>query len=294
MSTILRPVFNYLDEGMSVFPVNRQTKMPLVKWLEFQKRLPTKLEWQRWFMTWPNCNVGMVTGYWQHRVVLDFDDKYSFQVWRDGPTGHLAGKTLVVVTGRGYHVHFETEEEPGRSCIAKHNDKRVSVEVKAKGSYVVVPPSLHANGNLYHLMDDTAYPLIVRSLADVLGGFYRPQVIKANTDALKQFIAQKQQNGRVSKVDAIKATFRIEKFLPETEGKQDARGRVGVRCPLPGHDDNHVSFWYSPTEQICACAKCTTQGTWDVINLYAAIHSLTNAQAIDELYQLTPQGMRER
>ena len=288
MSEILRAAFGYLDEGFSVFPVDRQTKRPLVRWAEFQKRLPTKLEWQRWVTTWPRCNLGLITGYWNNRVVLDFDEKDAFTLWYNEtikPT-----PTLLIATARGFHVHYTVAGAPGKSFVAKHPDGD-RLEVKACGNFVVVPPSIHSSGKPY-LVVYPSPPAVIKDIDSVLGNFARPlpPSVKADVKALQTFI---KFNGRMSKVDAIKATFRIEKFLPASEGQPDARGRVGVKCPLPGHDDNHVSFWYHPVEQVCACAKCTGQGTWDVINLYAAIHSLTNSQAIDELYQLTPQGLGE-
>jgi hypothetical protein len=287
MTEILRAAFKYLDEGFSVFPVDRQTKKPLVKWSEFQKRLPTKLEWQRWVTTWPTCNLGLITGYWGHRVVLDFDEKDAFTLWYTETI--KTTPTLLIATSRGFHVHFTLADHPGKSFVAKHPDGD-RLEVKACGNFVVVPPSIHSSGNPY-LVVSPSPPAVIKDIDSVLGNFARP-VPPQPPLPLRKFDPVK-VNGRLSKVDAVKQVFRIETFLPEFEGKQDARGRVGVGCPLPGHDDNHVSFWYHPVEQVCSCAKCTGQGTWDVINLYAAIHSLTNTQAIDELYQLTPQGLKE-
>jgi hypothetical protein len=257
----------------------------LVKWSEFQKRLPTKLEWQRWLMTWPTCNLGLITGYWNNRVALDFDEKDAFTLWYNEtikPT-----PTLIIATARGFHVHYTVAGAPGKSFVAKHPDGD-RLEVKACGNFVVVPPSIHSSGKLY-LVVYPSPPAVIKDIDSVLGNFARPVPAQLPLN----LTPRPKTNGRMSKVDAIKGTFRIEKFLPASEGKPDARGRVGVKCPLPGHDDNHVSFWYHPVAQVCACAVCTGQGTWDVINLYAAIHSLTNPQAIDELYQLTPQGLGE-
>ena len=114
---------------------------------------------------------------------------------------------------------------------------------------------------------------------------------KAGGKLPEECIAQSKE--AMTKVEAIKQTFRVELYLHESKDTPDGRGRIAAKCPLPGHDDKHMSFWYHPIEQVCACAKCTGQGTWDVINLYAAMHGLSNKEAIEQLYQLTDQGMRE-
>jgi len=286
MTDILHQAFEYIEAGYAVFPVDRQTKKPLVRWSEYQKRLPTKREFERWFKMWPKCNLGLITGYWGNRVVFDFDEKDAFTQWAattDFPP------TLLIGTSRGFHVHFTVAGGAGKSFIAKHphGDK---LEVKALGNFVVVPPSIHASGKPYLVlsaMDDVYSPAAIPSVDSVLGEFRRPV-----PPQLPLILPPKPTNGRLTKTAAIKATFRIENLVKETE-KADGRGRILAKCPIHGHDDTHRSFWFHPVDQVCACSKCTGQGTWDVINLYAAIHGLTNAQAIDELYQLTPQGLKE-
>lgn len=296
MTKILHAAFKYLDEGFSVIPVDQQTKRPMVKWGQYQHRLPTKLEWQKWFSSWPGCNLGLITGYFHNRVVLDFDNDEVFDLWFFSHE-HLASSSLIVVTGRGYHVHFTTKEVPGRGFIAHYQN--MSIEIKACGNYVVVPPSVHASGKSYQAGINFP-PLVVPSVESVLGKFRahrQPKPLPRKPKPRRNIPG----NGKLSKVAAIKAVFRVEQYLPETDGRPDARGRVACRCPLPDHDDRHKSFWYHPEDQVCACAVCTqTQGkngsggTWDVINLYAALHGLTNREAIDQLYQLTPQALRRK
>lgn len=286
---ILHEAFYQLQHGYAVIPVDRHTKRPLVKWSPYMHQLPTEKEWQEWYLRWRDCNLGLVTGYWLNRVVLDFDTEREFDLWKDWQDQEHGILTMVIKTGRGYHVHFETHDQPGRSFIAKAGGG-YSVEVKARGNFVVIPPSVHASGQVYRLIGPRTTPQVVKKIDDVLGPF------KREAPTPRQYplpIHPQPTNGKLSKVGAIKATFRIEQYVKNANSTPDGRGRVTAQCPLPDHTDKHKSFWFHPQEQVCACAKCTPQGTWDVINLYAAIHSISNNEAIEELYQLTPQGLRE-
>jgi len=251
----------------------------------------------RWYENWPNCNLALITGFYYNRVVLDFDDGESYLDWANGPTGiKHKSLTMIIRTGRGYHVHFTTIQKPGKGFVAYH-PFGTKIEIKAQGNYVLVPPSIHATGLPYQIISERTTPMVVEDVESVLGLFKPPKVVKPKMGTTKY--AWSKQDVPTIKVKAIKATFRIENFLQNSKDIPDSRGRIAAQCPLPGHDDKHKSFWYHPEQQICACAVCTqgdgtnrTGGTWDVINLYAAIHGLANREAIEELYQLTPQGMR--
>jgi hypothetical protein len=299
MTTIIKAAFDYLNEGYAVIPVSRETKKPLVKWKIYQRKSPTLLEWMRWFERWPNCNLALITGYFHNRVVLDFDDGESYLDWANGPTGiKHKSLTMTIRTGRGYHVHFTTIQKPGRGFVAYH-PFGTKVEIKARGNYVLVPPSIHANGQPYENFGLLTTPIVVENVESVLGLFERPKVVKTKMGTTKH--AGAKQDVPTTKVKAIKATFRIENFLQNSKDGPDSRGRIAANCPLPHHKDEHKSFWYHPEQQVCACAVCTqgagengSGGTWDVINLYAAIHNISNRAAIDELYQLTPQGMKRK
>lgn len=293
MTTIIKAAFDYLNEGYAVIPVSRETKRPLVKWKIYQHKIPTLLEWMHWFERWPNSNLALITGYFHNRVVLDFDDVEAYNIW-------LAARldTLIIKTGRGYHVHFTTQQKTGRGFVAYHPEGS-KVEIKAKGNYVLIPPSIHTTGQPYQIISERTTPMVVESVESVLGWFNPPKVVKPQMGT-KPGAAVK-PGVPTTKVKAIKATFRIENFLQNSKEKPDKKGRIAAQCPLPHHKDEHRSFWYHPEQQVCACAVCTqgagengTGGTWDVINLYAAIHNISNRAAIDELYQLTPQGMKRK
>ncbi len=52
----------YLNQGFSVIPVKRDKKPYLMTWLEYQEKLPTENSVKKWWSTWPDANIGIVTG----------------------------------------------------------------------------------------------------------------------------------------------------------------------------------------------------------------------------------------
>lgn len=287
---ILHEAFRYINEGYAVIPCNPKTKRPLVRWSVYQTRKPTEAEWQQWFIKWRDCNLGLITGFYHNRVVLDFDTEREFDLWFTSEERHLP-LPMIIKTGRGYHVHYTTQQAPGRSFIARTPDDTASVEIKARGNFVVVPPSIHTSGQVYRIINHARQvPMVIKNIYDVLGPFEQKKAKQLELPISTN--GNGNTTGIKTKVDAIKATFKVEQFIKDASDRPDSRGRHAARCPLPNHTDNHTSFWFHPVDQVCACARCTNGGTWDVINLYAEMHSLTNRQAIDELYQLTPQGLR--
>lgn len=59
---ILDAALEYVDMGFSVIPVKRRDKRPLIKWQEFQRRLPSREELESWWERWPEANVAIVCG----------------------------------------------------------------------------------------------------------------------------------------------------------------------------------------------------------------------------------------
>src|SRR5438093_8417265 len=132
--------------GLSVIPVDRN-KHPLVEWKPYQKEPPHTDQIDEWWTTWPEANVGAVTGKVSGLVVLD----------ADGPPGLASLKALgtpattwVSRTGRpegGWQQFFQ---HPGNgTMIGNRAALRPGLDVRGDGGYVILPPSLHASGRRY-------------------------------------------------------------------------------------------------------------------------------------------------
>ena len=148
---------SYLRKGLSVIPLKspsmvsnnlpkqefiRQCKMPLIKWKEFQSRLPTEEEVAGWFDQWPYANIGIVTGKISGIVVFDLDSDHAVQYAED--EGGFPDSPSVR-TGKGRHVYASYPGFEVRNDVRKELD----IDIRADGGYVAAPPSIHGNGSKY-------------------------------------------------------------------------------------------------------------------------------------------------
>lgn len=141
----------YADRGLTTLPLRPREKRPLRSgW-----RTPFP---DAWMDTPADANVGILCGVASGGlVVLDFDS-------RDGPrevlcmrAEELAVHTLVVRTARGWHVY-------ARDASARTCSPQVGLDVRAEGSLVVAPPSIHPAGVGYELVNADAP---IAALADL-------------------------------------------------------------------------------------------------------------------------------
>lgn len=137
----------YASKGIPVFPLQPRDKRPMpgFKW---QLEMTTDVRRVgEWWGQWPDANVGAATGY-----VFDVIDV-------DGPEGHVALSqvehlpTVVAqsITSRpgGRHMFVRPTGSGNRAGMLP------SVDYRGAGGYVVLPPSVGANGRRYHWL----YPL---------------------------------------------------------------------------------------------------------------------------------------
>ena len=119
--------------------ITDQCKVPITKWKEYQSKLPTEDEVRDWFTTWPDANIGIVTGAVSNLVVFDLDSEHAVQ-YADDRGGFP--DTPKVKTGKGYHIY---SQHPGFE-IKNSVNKRLDLDIRADGGYVVAPPSVHGSG----------------------------------------------------------------------------------------------------------------------------------------------------
>lgn len=132
--------------GWSIIPIG-DNKKPLVNWTEFQTRKATEQEVRSWFNSWPSANIGVVTGPISNLLVLDLDAKH----------GRSSKEFIIPVTissntgGGGEHFYFKYPSfEVRNSAGALFGE---GVDIRGKGGYVVLPPSIHKSGKCYEWRD---------------------------------------------------------------------------------------------------------------------------------------------
>lgn len=135
---MLEYALQYLRRGWSIFPVNAAAKIPLVKWGQYQDRLPTEEEVRQWWAKWPDADIGLATGPLSGVAVLDLEHEGLAQI---GMTANT-----MALTGKGKHGFFKfTEGLRNKSALSKIK----GYDIRAEGGYAVLPPSVHANGKRY-------------------------------------------------------------------------------------------------------------------------------------------------
>ncbi len=132
----------------SVIPMRTRDKRPLIKWLEYQQRLATKNEINKWYQLWANANVGIVTGAISGLIVLDIDPRHdgeqSLAQW-EKVYAPLPLTVEARTGGGGRHVYFK---HPGGVI---HNRVGIApgIDLRGDGGCVVAPPSIHKSGKAY-------------------------------------------------------------------------------------------------------------------------------------------------
>lgn len=180
----------YHDLGFSVIPVAFRSKKSLVKWEQYQTNRASREQLEQWFKN-PEINVGIVTGAASGVVVVDIDTTEKI----DRPLP----QTVTARTGRGgWHLFYK---HPGkhvktRAGILPH------VDIRGDGGIVVMPPSIHENGNRYEWVIPPESPDDFADLPDwVLEAEKSTPVINPNEqNSLNESVPEGQRNDTATRV----------------------------------------------------------------------------------------------
>ena len=126
--------------GISVIPVT-QNKRPAIKWKPFQSSPADESQVREWFDKRDDLGLAIILGAVSGNVVVrDFDIQEAWRRWA-GECPKLEQMLPAVETSRGRHVYARISDCPAIT--------REDGELRAKGQYVVCPPSVHPSGKRY-------------------------------------------------------------------------------------------------------------------------------------------------
>ena len=268
--------------GIAIIPLAPKTKKPLVRWRDYQTRLPTEAELLRWFYPGNSRNVAAVCG-WRGLTVLDFDDAASYGAWiawsaiTGGVARRVASATYRVRTARGMHVYLLVGDTPRCGKV----DEPISVDIKGIGGYVLIPPSVHPSGARYEAVDNSAPIMEIDTLTEVLPN--APDPPKPRPAPTVQ-VAAASNLWPLTPVEQIKESVPILSFFPDAQ--QTGSHWYIARCPL--HDDHDPSMWIDTSRGICGCYVGCTPKPLDVIDLYARLRGISIKAAIQDLRKEVP------
>lgn len=279
MNTLTVAAERWNNDGIAVIPIAYRGKRPTIPtWREFQNRLPTNDEMRRWFRDKFN-NLAIVTG-WRGLVVIDFDQRAAYNLWRDWSRDSAPGVrfSYTVETARGVHVYLFIDE-PTPTMRAGN------IDIKAAGGYVLAPPSIHPSGKPYRVLSDGPILRYGKLAAVLPSGLLalaqpvtpvRPERPVPSTDPWQSAMTPIVLHDGDGPIAAIKARHSTLDLFPDA--KRRGRGWV-ARCPL--HDDRHPSVSISEDGQYAKCWGGCAQG--DYIDWYAAMNGITVHAAIQML-----------
>lgn len=137
----------YAEQGWQSFPIKERDKTPIVKWADVATTEENMLV--GWWDTMPEANIAIACGKRSGIVVLDVDAGHGgyesltvlFEKFGPLPT------TPVSKTGSGgEHIFFK---HPGIEIRNSAGKLGKGLDIRGDGGYVVAPPSVHPNGNVY-------------------------------------------------------------------------------------------------------------------------------------------------
>ena len=132
----------YLDSGYVVIPVRADKSPSLPRWKG------VKLE-DCANMRFGTDAIGLLTGEINGIVVLDIDVSHDgLGYFKKEIMGSMPNDGPVSVTGGGgLHYFFAYNHET--AVGNRYRLRKKGLDFKSDGGYVIVPPSIHSNGNKY-------------------------------------------------------------------------------------------------------------------------------------------------
>jgi len=157
----------YLNRGFSLIPLKNNSKVPAIRWKKYQYRKASLEEIEKWFTTFDDPNIALITG--KELIIVDLDDILKFPELKKLLPD--IEKTTRVKTKKHFQFYFSNN---GHKIRSTNNLFGLGIELKGYGSYVVAPPSKIDNST-YHFIIPLSQikPLpekIIKYLEETLSG----------------------------------------------------------------------------------------------------------------------------
>jgi hypothetical protein len=136
--------------GWRLHPLRERDKRPLLKnW----PLIATSdlIQLSNWLQMYPGCNWGAVCGPDSEFFAVDVDKPEAMRRLEDeyGPLP----EGLCTVTARGYALIYRW---PANADICPNTNRPCKgIDIRGRGSYIVIPPSIHPSGHQYLYSDDS-------------------------------------------------------------------------------------------------------------------------------------------
>lgn len=220
----------YWDAGQPVIPLRVRHKAPVPNgWQIFCSQMPDKDTQEAWLRSFPDGNIGLPLGPCSGLVAIDVDTddpKVLTLLERILPKSpwRRVGK-------KGYVVLYRSRpSDEHRTFRIKDRDGKSLVEFLAKGTQIVLPPSIHpdtqkpytANAFLPDVLADLPY--ISKDIETILRGGLSDEGIELSTRGSAKMVEWVASGNRDSSLVSIcgleaRAVIRAERTLNEAFGE---------------------------------------------------------------------------
>jgi hypothetical protein len=203
---LLEAALTYAGRGLHIFPARGKAPLTEHGFHDASTDADTVLTW---WQRWPSANIAMATGPVSGIDVLDVDVQHGggrtlAQLEREH--GKLPVTTEVLTPGGGRHLWFAHSSRPLKTGAGALG---AGLDTRGEGGYVIVPPSIGANGRAYRFMRDAGKTALAEPPAWLL-------------DRLEQ--ASGRRNGAAPSVDGVIPVGQRRKQLLSLAGTLRRRG----------------------------------------------------------------------
>lgn len=148
MPSLKESAIHYAELGYHVFPLKPHQKTPATR-NGFKDASDNPGTVEAWWLQNPDYNIGIATGH--GLVVVDIDNhpeegKDGLSTLREWENEHGELKpTWTVLTGTGGYHYWYTTDQDYKNAV----EILPAIDIRSLGGYVVAPPSIHPNGDVY-------------------------------------------------------------------------------------------------------------------------------------------------
>lgn len=164
MTQINELASEYVDNGWSVLPVKPEEKRPyMTNWLQYTRNRASKETVENWFANLSGAGIGVVTGRISNIIVLDVESYCSVpieELIKRYPTQMIAQSG-----SGGYHLFYQYPQ--GVSKVSNRVGIFDGADLRADGGFIVLPPTVHPNGNRYQWIKRGALGMFPKGLLDI-------------------------------------------------------------------------------------------------------------------------------
>lgn len=232
----------YATHGWAVFPVEPRGKRPATA--HGLKDATTDAETvRRWWTSRPECNVGAAMGSVSGGVIaidLDVhgaDGLATLREW-EAANGELPETARSVTGSGGEHLFFRAV--PAADAPRNSANGELGVDVRGEGGYVVLPPSVNAEGRAYvwDVGPDEAEPAEADARVAAFLGAVRPGK-SAGDGAARLEMPEKQSEGGRNDLIFRFASSQRSSNVPEAAALAGAEA-YNTTCCIPPLDESEI------------------------------------------------------